>query len=103
MGDNASDPIDHARTTRQHAGESMKNGANAPGLVLLALAIIAFVFALFTLASGHQATGWVAAAVALIAAVAGAGWLAYTHHQVRLTERARAAKNTQIVPLPPTS
>jgi hypothetical protein len=31
------DPVDHARTTRQPAGESMKNGANAPGLAGVAV------------------------------------------------------------------
>jgi hypothetical protein len=32
-------PVDHERTTRQHAGESLKNGANAPGLAGLAVAV----------------------------------------------------------------
>ena len=33
MGDTAEDPVDHARTTRPHAGESMKDTANMPALV----------------------------------------------------------------------
>jgi len=41
MADSISDPIDHARTTRQHAGETMKNGTNSPGLVLVAIGVVA--------------------------------------------------------------
>ena len=46
-------PVDHARTTRQHAGESLTNGANAPGLAGSALAVIALTVGLFAVAAGH--------------------------------------------------
>ncbi|WP_231990139.1 hypothetical protein [Mycobacterium sp. 852002-51971_SCH5477799-a] len=59
-------PVDHARTTRQHAGESLKNGANVPGLAASAAAVIALTVGLFAVATGHPAVG----ASALIVAVA---------------------------------
>lgn len=46
-------PVDHARTTRQHAGEALKNGANAPGLAGAAVAVIALTVGLFAVAAGH--------------------------------------------------
>ena len=65
MGDDSKDPIDHARTTRQHAGETMKNGTNAPGLVILALGVMAMVFGLAAFASGAATAGSVAAIIAV--------------------------------------
>lgn len=50
-----SDPVAHQRTTRQHAGESLKDGTNAPGLVALAVGVVALVASLFGLVSGHIA------------------------------------------------
>jgi hypothetical protein len=38
MGDTSNDPVDHSRTTRRHAGETIKNGVNAPGLLIVAVA-----------------------------------------------------------------
>jgi hypothetical protein len=50
-------PVDHERTTRQHAGESLKNGANAPGLAGLAVAVVAVIIGLYALATGNVAVG----------------------------------------------
>ena len=55
------DPVDHERSTRQHAGESMKNGANAPGLAGVAVAVVALIVGLFALATGHVVVGCIAA------------------------------------------
>ena len=46
MGDTARDPIDHHRTTQPLGGETMKNTAKTPGLVLVAVAVVAFVVCL---------------------------------------------------------
>ncbi len=35
------DPIDHARTTRPHAGESMTDTRNIPALIVIGLAWLA--------------------------------------------------------------
>ena len=37
------DPVDHARTTRPHAGESMKDNKIMPGLVVIGVALVCFV------------------------------------------------------------
>jgi protein-S-isoprenylcysteine O-methyltransferase Ste14 len=86
MGDTGADPVDHARTTRKHAGETFKNGANAPGLIAVALGVVALVAGLFGVAAGHSTIGILALALAAIAGVAGLAWLAYTHRQVRKAE-----------------
>lgn len=61
------DPIDHYRTTRAHAGEAMKNGTNAIGIVGVAIAVIALISGLAALASGHAAAGIAALAIAVLA------------------------------------
>lgn len=43
-------PVDHVRTTRQHAGGALNDGANAPGLTGSALAVIALTVGLFAVA-----------------------------------------------------
>ena len=50
MGDDASDPIDHHRATQPFAGETMKNTAKTPGLVFVAVAVVAFVICLASFA-----------------------------------------------------
>ena len=51
------DPVDHARTTRPHAGESLKDGSNAPGLLAVAVAVVVLVLSLYFFASGQPGTG----------------------------------------------
>lgn len=48
-------PDDQARTTRQHAGETLKDTANVPGLVALAVAVVALSVGLYELAPGGTA------------------------------------------------
>lgn len=96
------DPVDHSRTTRQHAGESLKHGANAPGLIGLAAGVIALVVGLFALATGHGTVGYVAIIVAAVAATIGLAWVAYTHRRVRTAE-IRWAQTYSSEPAPPPS
>jgi protein-S-isoprenylcysteine O-methyltransferase Ste14 len=103
MGDTSEDPIDHARTTRQHAGETMKNGANAPGLVLSAVAIVSLVVALAAFATGNSGAGSVAVAVAVVLAILGGGWLFVSHRRVRQKEIHWAAAHPSADARPPTS
>jgi multisubunit Na+/H+ antiporter MnhB subunit len=103
MGDDSHDPIDHARTTRQHAGESMKNGANAPGLALLAAGVIATVVCLASLATGHTSVGVTAALIAVLGYLAGAVWLAIAHRRVRAVEQQWLVEHPSVPEQPPTS
>ncbi|KBZ56957.1 hypothetical protein K875_05472 [Mycobacterium [tuberculosis] TKK-01-0051] len=96
-------PIDHSRTTRQHAGESLKNGANAPGLVGAVVAVIALTVGLFAVAAGHLVGGAVALLVAAALGALSAAWLLRAHRKVRDAElRWHAAHSDQPAP-PPSS
>jgi multisubunit Na+/H+ antiporter MnhB subunit len=96
-------PVDHDRTTRAHAGESLKNGANAPGLAGSALAVIALTVGLFAVAAGHLVAGAVALIVAVILGALSATWLLRTHRKVRDAElRWHATHSDQPAP-PPSS
>ncbi|GAS95264.1 UsfY protein [Mycolicibacterium canariasense] len=83
------DPLDHARTTRPHAGESMKDNKNFPALVLLGVALVAFVGCLAAFATAHTGTGTVLAAIAAVVFVVSMSWFAVEHRRVRRMEDAR--------------
>jgi hypothetical protein len=87
MGDTSSDPIDHHRTTRPRAGESMKSGLKAPGLLLLGAGLVAFVVCLAGFAQQAVAVGVTCAVVALLAIGAGFAWLGMDSRRVRQLER----------------
>ena len=57
MPDNSRDPVDHSRTARQHAGETMKAGVNAPGLIATGVGVVAFFFGFAALATGEPVFG----------------------------------------------
>jgi hypothetical protein len=103
MGDASHDPVDHARTTRQHAGESMKNGANAPGLALLAAGVIATVVCLASLATGFDSVAVTAALIAVLGYAGGAVWLVVAHRRVRAVEQQWLGEHPSVPPQPPTS
>jgi hypothetical protein len=81
-----SNPVDHERTTRNHAGESLKDGANAPGLIGVSVGVVALVVGLSALPTGHAAAGLVAVILAAVAAAIGVAWLIHTHRRVRDAE-----------------
>jgi protein-S-isoprenylcysteine O-methyltransferase Ste14 len=87
MGDTARDPVDHHRTTQPLAGETMKNTAKAPGLVLMAAGVVAFVIALASFALSRIGVGVGALVVALLAAGEGTAWLTMEGRRVRQAER----------------
>jgi membrane associated rhomboid family serine protease len=80
------DPVDHARTTRPHAGESMTDTRNMPALIVIGLALAAFVGSLAAHATNHHGTGMVFAALAAVGFVIGLLWLAVEHRRVRNIE-----------------
>jgi hypothetical protein len=87
MGDTASDPIDHDRTTQPLAGETMKNTAKTPGLFLVAVAVVAFVVCLASFALRQVGVGLGAAIVTLLAAGAALAWSAMEARRVREVQR----------------
>ncbi|BDB41813.1 hypothetical protein Mkiyose1665_26750 [Mycobacterium kiyosense] len=86
LDESETDPVDHYRTTRKHAGEAIKNGANGPGIAGVAIGVIALVIGLAAFATGHVAPGAASVALALVAGAAGLIWLRHTHRKVRAAE-----------------
>jgi apolipoprotein N-acyltransferase len=86
MGDTFRDPVDHVRTTRSHAGESMINIASWPGYLLVMAGVTAVVGCLAAFGTGHQSQGTTTAAVAIVALTFGLVWLVFEHRRVRRIE-----------------
>lgn len=97
------DPVDHERTTRQHAGESLKGGGNAPGLVAIAIGVVALIVGLFALATKHLDVGVVAVILAAVAAAGGVSWMMVSHSRVRNAELHWAATHSDDPAPPPSS
>ncbi|MGE2731400.1 hypothetical protein [Mycolicibacterium vaccae] len=103
MPDTSQDPVDHARTTRQHAGETMKAGVNAPGLVAVGLGVLALVVGLYSFAKAIAVVGIIGVVLAVLLIAGGLLWLARTHRKVQLEQRDWHAKNPHAHYEPPTS
>lgn len=97
------DPVDHDRTTRKHAGETVKDGTNAPGLIAVAIGVIALIVGLYAFATGAVTGGWAAVIVALVVGAGGLRWLAFAHRRVRRAERRLYAEKFDQAAPPPTS
>ena len=87
MGDTAKDPVDHARTTRPHAGETMKDSANLPALIVLFVALVSLVACLFAFGTSHHDAGaglaYTSGALFVIAGL----WFGVEHWRVRRKHR----------------
>jgi hypothetical protein len=77
------DPVDHARTTRPHAGESMTDTKNMPALIVIGVALVCFVGALAAHATSHHSTGLVFGSISAALLAVGLLWLAVEHRRVR--------------------
>jgi hypothetical protein len=97
-----SDPVDHSRTSRRHAGETRTHGANAPGLAGVAVAVVALVIGLFELATGQLFVGISAGILAAVLGAAGGAWVLHTHRKVRDAELRWHADSGEPAP-PPSS
>lgn len=97
------DPVDHARTTRTHAGESLKNGQNAPGLLAVALAVAVLVVSLYFFATGQPAVGGTTLIIAAALGFLGGWWLSMTHRRVRRRELDYLKTHPGVPETPPTS
>lgn len=86
MRDAHRDPTDHFRTTQQHAGEHMIDGYYLPGLLLIAVGVVALTGAVAAAAYKHPATFLAALVIAVVGIAVGAAWLAVEHRRVRRVE-----------------
>lgn len=80
------DPVDHARTTRPHAGESMKDNVIMPALILIFVGLVLFVGTLAAFATGHPDVGLTVGSLSAASFVIGSMWLALEHLRVRRIE-----------------
>ncbi len=97
------DPVDHSRTSRQHAGETFIYGPHAPGLAGAAAAIVALVIGLCAFGTQHMAAGSSAIIVAALLGAGAAVWLLRSHRKVRSAELRWHAKNSDRPAPPPAS
>ena len=101
------DPVDHSRTTRPHAGESMTDTKNMPALIVIGMALACFIGGLTAHATSHHSTGLVFGSISAVLLVLG---LAVVGHRapasawrrrtlVRRTSRSSPAATQQLVDL----
>lgn len=83
MGDTYHDPVDHLRTTRPLAGESLIDVLHWPGYLMVAAGVVAVCASLAAFGTGHQGEGMAAGVAAIVLTVAGLVWLAVEHRRVR--------------------
>jgi Flp pilus assembly protein TadB len=87
MRHDSRDLVDHDRTSRRYADESVQDSERSPGLVVVAAAALAFVVCVTNFALGEVSAGIAAAIVALLAFGAGLDWLAMDRRRIRQAER----------------
>src|SRR5262245_66570899 len=83
MGDTYHDPVDHLRTTRPLAGESLIDVLHWPGYILVVAGVIGGCGSLAAFGSGHYQVGMNVGVTAIIVAVLGLIWLAVEHRRIR--------------------
>lgn len=79
---------DDARTTRSHAGESIEDRRNWPGIILAAVGIV--LVALTLTAAGYGFAGWavIAGIIGVICLIAGALIVVAEHRRIKMKEGA---------------
>jgi membrane associated rhomboid family serine protease len=97
MGDTFRDPVDHLRTTRPLAGESLIDVMHWPGYLLVVAGVIAGVGSLTAFGTGHYHHGMVAGAAAIAAATVGLVWLAVEHRRIRRIADRWYAEHPEVV------
>ena len=97
------DPVDHVRTTRPHAGESMTDTRTIPALIVIGLALVFFVGSIAAFGTHHHSTGLSLVSVAVAGFVIGLVWLAIEHRRVRDIEERWYAEHPNAPRQRPTS
>jgi hypothetical protein len=87
---NTHDPIDHFRTTHQHAGESFIDIYCWPGLMSIALGVMSLIGCVASAAYRHHEWVLTTGIVGALAITGGIAWLIVEHHRVlRIDQRWR--------------
>lgn len=80
------DPIDHARTTQPHAGESFIDTLWLPGLLLIAIGTVLIAGTVAATAYGNEGVSLVLGLIAGALVTAGALLITLEHHRVKRVE-----------------
>jgi 4-amino-4-deoxy-L-arabinose transferase-like glycosyltransferase len=102
MPDTHDDPTDHSRTTQPHAGIVMKDNFFWPGLILLAVAMVALISTAAAAAYRHYEWLSTTVLIAVLGAVAGALWFVVENRRVTRIEARWDAAHPGSPTLPPT-
>lgn len=88
------DPIDHFRTTHNHAGEQFIDGYNWPGLLSIALGVFSLIACVAAVA--YQRHDWIltTGVVGVLAIAGGIAWLVLEHRRVLRIERLWLAEHS---------
>jgi putative Ca2+/H+ antiporter (TMEM165/GDT1 family) len=90
------DPVDHARTTRPHAGETMKDTKNMPALILLGVALVTFVAALAAHATSNHTVGVVLGCISAVVFIVTGAWFLIAHRRVQGIEERWYAEHPEV-------
>ena len=93
MGDTHHDPMDHSRTTHQHAGISMKDNFYWPGLILLAVGMLGMIATVAAAAYQHPELIATTALIAALATTLGTLWLVGERRRVTHIEERWSAEH----------
>ncbi|ULE33657.1 protein UsfY [Mycobacterium sp. IDR2000157661] len=80
------DPVDHARTTRPHAGETMKDSRNMPAVILLGVSGVSFVGGLAAYGTDNYDVGAILMVISTVLLVISLAWFLIAHLRVRKIE-----------------
>jgi hypothetical protein len=89
------DPIDHARTTQPHAGESFVDTLWLPGLVLIGIGTALIAGTIAATAYGNRDLSLILALIAGALVTAGAGLITLEHQRVKRVERMWMAEHAR--------
>jgi hypothetical protein len=89
------DPIDHFRTTHQHAGESFIDIYCWPGLLSIALGVMSLIGCVASAAYHHHEWVLTTGIVGTLAIAGGIAWLVVEHHRVLRIERRWHAEHSE--------
>ncbi|MGB5113449.1 MAG: protein UsfY [Mycobacterium sp.] len=81
------DPVDHARTTQPHAGESFIDTLWLPGLILISVGTVLIAGTVAATAYGNSTLSLILALVAGALVTAGALLITLEHQRVKRVER----------------
>ena len=77
---------DHARTSRNHAGEGIEDSYNLPGIILWVVGIVALGLTLTAAAYGFGGWAIIGAVVCAIGVLGGSVWLILEHRRIKAKE-----------------